>query len=95
MERIFIDFVGPIVRSRQGSLALLVVLDGFSKFVAMYPARKITFDAVVKCLVGKYFPCFGIPNRIISDNAAVFKSRLFYICFSWGIKHITTSPYYP
>jgi hypothetical protein len=96
MEQIFIDFVGPIVRSRHGNLALLAVLDRFSKFVAMYPVRKITSDPVVKCLVGKYFPCFGIPNYIVSDNAAVFKSRLFYnTCFSWGIKHITTSPYYP
>jgi hypothetical protein len=96
MERIFIDIVGPIVRSRQGNLALLVVLDGFSKFVAMYRVRKITSDAVVSCLVGRYFPCFGIPNCIFSDNAAVFKSRLFYnTCFSWGIKHVTISPYYP
>jgi hypothetical protein len=35
IERIFIDFVGPIVRSRQGNLALLVVLDELSKFVQM------------------------------------------------------------
>jgi hypothetical protein len=90
MELIFIDFVGPIVQSRQGNRALLVVLDGFSKFVQMYPAKKITSDEVVKCLFERYFPCFGIPNTIVSDNAAVFKSRLFYnTCFSWGIKHIT------
>ena len=96
MERIFIDFVGPLVRSRQGNLAILVVLDGFSKFVAMYPVRKITSNVVVACLVGKYFPCFGIPNCIVSDNAAVFRSRLFYnTCFSCGIKHVTISPYYP
>jgi hypothetical protein len=96
MERIFIDFVGPIVRSRQGNLALLVVLDGFSKFVAMYPVRKITSSVVVSCLAGKYFPCFGIPGTIVSDNATVFRSRLFYnMCFSWGIKHVTISPYYP
>jgi hypothetical protein len=96
MERIFIDFVGPIVRSRQGNLALLVVLDGFSKFVAMYPVRKITSKAVLSCLVEKYFPCFGIPGTIVSDNATVFRSRLFYnMCFSWGIKHVTISPYYP
>jgi hypothetical protein len=95
IERIFIDSVGPIVRSRQGNLALLVVLDEFSKFVQMYPVRKKTSDAVFKCLVGRYFPCFGIPNTIVSDNAAAFKYRLFYnTCFSWGIKHITTSPYY-
>jgi hypothetical protein len=96
MERIFIDFVGPIVRSRQGNLAILVVLDGFSKFVAMYPVRKITSSAVVACLVDKYFPSFGIPTYIVSDNASVFRSRLFYnTCFSWGIKHLTISPYYP
>jgi hypothetical protein len=96
MERIFIDFVGPIVRSRQGNLALLVVLDDFSKFVVMYPVRRITSSAVVSCLVGKYFPCFGIPGTIVSDNATVFKSRLFYnTCFSWGIKYVTVSPYYP
>jgi hypothetical protein len=32
----------------------------------------------------------------VSDNAAVFKSKIFYdLCFPWGIRHITTSPYYP
>jgi hypothetical protein len=77
MERIFIEFVGPIVRSRQGNLALLVVLDWFSKFVRMYPVRKKTSSAVVDCFVGKYFPSIGIPNYIVSDNAAVFKSCLF------------------
>jgi hypothetical protein len=82
-ERVFIDFVGPIVRSRRGNVAILVVLDGFSKFVAMYPVRRITSDAVVKALTEKYFPCFGVPQTIVSDNAAVFKSRQFYnICFS-------------
>jgi hypothetical protein len=40
MDRIFIDFVGPVVRSRRGNIALLVVLDGFSKFVTLYPVRK-------------------------------------------------------
>jgi hypothetical protein len=95
-ERIYIDFVGSIVRSRRGNVAILVVLDGFSKFVAMYPVRKITAAAVVSHLVEKYFPCFGVPSCIVSDNVAVFKSCCFYnTCFSWGIKHVTTSPYYP
>jgi hypothetical protein len=77
-------------------VAILVVLDGFSKFVAMYPVRKITAAAVVSRLVERYFPCFGVPGCIVSDNAAVFKSRCFYnTCFSWGIKLVTTSPYYP
>jgi hypothetical protein len=46
MERIFIDFVGLIVRSRKGNVAILVVLDGFSKFISMYPVRRISAEAV-------------------------------------------------
>jgi hypothetical protein len=96
LERIFVDFVGPIVRSRRGNIALFVVLDGFSKFVALYPVRKITSQAVVSCLVQRYFSCYGMPKTIVSDNATVFRSRLFYnTCFAWGIKHVTISPYYP
>jgi hypothetical protein len=33
---------------------------------------------------------------MVSDNAAVSKSRTFYnSCFSWGIRHIITSTFYP
>jgi hypothetical protein len=46
MERVFIDFVAPIVRSCRGNMAILVFLDGFSKFMALYPVRKITAAAV-------------------------------------------------
>jgi hypothetical protein len=84
MERVFIDFVGPIVRSRKGNVAILVVLDGFSKFVSLYPVRKITSEAVVSCLMEKFFPCYGIPQCIVSDNATVFKSRAFYNMFLLG-----------
>jgi hypothetical protein len=52
---------------------------------------------VVKCyLLEKFIPTFGVPRSIVSDNATVFKSRGFYnFCFSSGIRHATTSPYYP
>jgi hypothetical protein len=56
----------------------------------------ISADMVKNCLMEKFFPCFRIPESIVSDNATAFKSRTFYnLCFSWGIRHITTSPYYP
>jgi hypothetical protein len=53
LERIFIDFVGPIVRSRKGNIAILVVLDGFLKFVCLYPVRAITSEVVKNCLLEK------------------------------------------
>jgi hypothetical protein len=51
MEKVFIDLVGPIVRSRRGNIAVLVILDGFSKFVCMYPARRISSEVGRTCLV--------------------------------------------
>jgi hypothetical protein len=62
----------------------------------LYPVRKISSNVVKNCLVEKYFPVYEVPQTIVSDNATVFKSRTFYnLCFSWGFRHITTSPYYP
>jgi len=33
-ERLFIDFIGMLTQSKQGNVAILVVLDVFSKFVS-------------------------------------------------------------
>jgi hypothetical protein len=86
LDRVFIDFVGSIVRSRKGNIAMLVVLDSFSKFVCMFPVRRISSEVVKNCLMEKFFPSFRVPQSIVSDNAAVFKSRTFYnLCFYWGI----------
>jgi hypothetical protein len=84
LERIFIDFMCPIVRSRRGNIAVLVVLDGFSKFVCLYPVRRISSEVVTTCLVERFTPFFGVPQSIVSDNAAVFKSRSFYNLFFLG-----------
>jgi hypothetical protein len=84
MERIFVDFVGPIVRSRKSNVAMLVILDGFSKFMNIYPVRRISSDVVKTCLAENFFPSYGVPESIVSDNATVFKSRtIFNLCFSW------------
>jgi hypothetical protein len=39
MEKLFIDFVGPLVRSKRGDIAILVILNAFSKFVSFCPVR--------------------------------------------------------
>jgi len=33
MEKVFMDFVGPLTRTKRGHSVILVILDGFSKFV--------------------------------------------------------------
>lgn len=96
LERVFVYFVGPLLRSRAGYSATLIFMDGFPKFVALFPVRHITSKVVVKILWKRYLPSVGIPQIMVTDNAAVFRSKVMYnLCFSWGIRHVTTSPYYP
>jgi len=41
MEKLFVVFVGPLTLTKRGNSAILVVLDGFSKFVVFYPVRSV------------------------------------------------------
>jgi hypothetical protein len=85
MERLFIDFVGPLVRSKRGNIAILVVVDAFSKFVTFYPVRRMTSRVVIDNLERNYFPIYGTPKSIVSDNARVFCCKAFKdLCFRWG-----------
>jgi transposase InsO family protein len=46
--------------------------------------------------LGSIFSIFGVPEILVSDNATQFTSRQFRnMCFARGIRHITTTPYYP
>jgi len=96
MDRLFIDFVGPLVRTKKGNVAIPVVVDSFSKFVSLNPVRRTTSTAVLDYLQRGYFPVYGAPKSIVTDNTRVFCGKEFRdMCFMWGIDHLTTTPYYP
>jgi hypothetical protein len=96
MERLFMDFVGPLTRTKRGNIAILVIVDAFSKFVFFHPVRKMTSQVVTECLERQVFPAYGTPCSIVTDNARAFCCRQFKdLCFRWGVTHLTTTPYYP
>ena len=96
LDRLFNDFVDPLVRTKMGNIAILVLVDAFSKFVALYPVRSITARVVLECLERTFFPAYGTPKSIVSDNARVFCHKSFKdLCFRWGFQHVTTTPYFP
>ena len=72
MERLFIDFVGPLTRSKRGNIAILLEVDAFSKFVSFFPVRKVSSQAVLDCLERWYFPAFGKPTSMLTHNASVY-----------------------
>jgi transposase InsO family protein len=96
MQKIFVDYVGKLPRSKAGNTALLVCVDAFSKFIWLIPVRETTIKATIKTLKEKIFCSFSVPEVLVSDNAQCFTSQEFrHFCFGLGIKHVTTSPYYP
>ena len=51
---------------------------------------------VVDCLERSYFPTYGTPHTIVTDNATVFRCKqVKQLCFRWAINHVTTTPYHP
>lgn len=89
------DVMGPFPRSPSGNQYLLVVTDHFSKWVELFPLRKLTSQKVWDCLL-ETFTMFGFPAQLVTDNASYFTSKIFAdTCKSLGITHKPTSPYNP
>jgi hypothetical protein len=42
LERVFIDFIRPLIRTKRGNQAILVVIDSFSKSVTFFPVCNTT-----------------------------------------------------
>jgi transposase InsO family protein len=96
LQKIFIDYVGKFPRSKVGNKAILVCVDAFTKFVWLLPVREATSKATMRALKEHIFASFSVPETIVSDNAQCFISREFQdFCFGMGMRHVTTSPYYP
>ena len=84
MERLFIDFVGPLTGSKRGKIAILVEVDAFSKFVTFLPIRMVSFQAVLDCLERWYFQAFGTPTLVVTDNARFSAVNNSEICVFGG-----------
>lgn len=95
LERLFVDYLGPLPRTKRGHRYILVVVDAFTRFTWLLPTRGVTADITIKQLTS-VFAWFGPPRSIVTDNAPAFLSAAFKgFLFSQGIHHVTTTPYYP
>jgi transposase InsO family protein len=87
-DTIHIDHTGPLPNTKLKHKYILVAIDGFSKFVKLFPTRTTNTNEVIKHLKS-YITYFNIPNRIISDRGTAFTSQSFAdFCSQHDIKHI-------
>jgi len=74
-EIVHIDHYGPVDSGRTYKY-ILVVIDAFTKFVRLYPAKTTKSTEVIAALKD-YFRAYSKPKSIISDRGTCFTSQEF------------------
>lgn len=95
-ERIALDILGPLPRTKQGNKYLLVIGDYFSKWLDAIPLRNQEAPTIAKKLVERIVSIFGVPLSIHSDQGSNFESDVFReLCKLFGITKTRTTPLRP
>ena len=94
MERLNIDFKGPLPSATK-NIFFLCVVDEFSRFPFCFPCADVSAETVIGCLE-KLFSLFGTCSYVHSDRGSAFTSKRFkdYLLMK-GISSSRTTPYHP
>jgi len=96
MERIAVDVLGEIHKSRSGNRCVLVVMCYFTKYVFLIPTPDHQADTVAEAMVKEVFTKVGVPRFIHSDRGAEFCSKIFReMCRAFKIDKTFTTPFRP
>lgn len=94
MERISIDFKGPLPTSSRNPY-LLTAIDEFSRFPFAFPCPNMNTETVIKCLEQIFSLC-GMAHYVHSDRGTSFMSRDLKAYLSQkGVATSRTTPYNP
>jgi len=87
LDTYHIDHLGPLPSTHKKYQYIFAVIDAFTKFVWLYPAKSTSTAEVLDFLM-KQSAIFGNPKRIISDQGSAFTSSDFKIyCEDEDIVH--------
>ena len=88
--QLHIDFAGLFMGK-----TFFILIDAYSKWIDAVSTHSPSVVAAIEH-VRTTFSQFGIPETIVSDNAAHFTRKEFKeLVTSNGIKHITSAPHHP
>jgi hypothetical protein len=96
-EVISIDFVGPLVRTKDYHNSILVVVDKFSKMGHFIPTSTgITSERTARLLINHVIKLHGLPSSIVSDRDPRFTAGMWKEVFkALGVKLGMSSSYHP
>jgi hypothetical protein len=91
-----LDFIGEIHPPSSGQHRwILTTTDYLTKWIEAVPTRSASHKLIISFLED-IIAIFGCPSRIVTDNAASFKSEpLIKFCEQFEVSLIHSTPYYP
>ncbi len=96
MERVHLDFLGPLPRTAQGNEYVLMMVDQFTKWVECVALASQTAEVTAHAAVTQFFARFGCPYQLQTDRGSNFESQLFTsVCELLHIHKTRTTPYRP
>eukprot|EP00253_Pinus_taeda_P033594 PITA_33594 len=92
-----LDFIGEIhPTSFSQHRWILTATDYFTKWIEAIPTRQATDAVIISFLENNILSRFGCPNKLITDNAATFKSkRMVEFCHIYHIILGHSTAYHP
>ena len=89
------DVLGPLPKSEQGNLYILVITDLFTKWVEMYAIPDQKTPTIVSCLTDLICR-YSIPATLLTDRGSNFMSYVFKkLMEDLQVEKLFTSPYHP
>nr|XP_027189420.1 protein NYNRIN-like [Cicer arietinum] len=89
-----IELIEP--KASNGHRFILVAIDYFTKWVEAASYANVTRSVVVKFIKRELICRYGLPNKIITDNATNLNNKMMKeLCDSFKIQHHNSSPYRP
>ena len=91
-----LDFIGPIhPSSTAGHTHILMATNYFTKWVEAIPVKQTTSEVVCSFIKQNILVRFGVPNKIVTDNATDFSSQeISAFCYQYGIILSHSSNYF-
>eukprot|EP00253_Pinus_taeda_P023333 PITA_23333 len=92
-----LDFIGEIhPASSSQHRWILTATDYFTKWIEAIPTRQATDVVIISFLENNILSRFGCPSKLITDNAATFKSkRMIEFCNKYKIILVHSTTYRP
>ena len=93
MEKVHLDFLGPLPRTEAGNEYILMMVDSFTKWVECVPLPSQTAEMTARAAINEFFVRFGYPFEIFTDQGRNFESELFQkVCELLQIHKSRTTP---